>query len=418
MICNTIVLHVAVTLSTQNQMYTFSSGMVSHELQAVFPCLKVSSSSKGSSCSFKAPAEAVALVDLLQMAPRLLQSVCPKTMATLSSTCKQLRSMVHEHVTSVSIIQHNGHGTQYQITELQALTNGHWPHLQRLNIKYRAKLEMAAIRQLSKGPWSSLTSLDLSRNALSADAMSQLVLGKWPALKCLNLSYNRLDTAAIALLTQADWPLEDLQLSDNRIGVEAMQELIQGRWPKLSQLTLRWNNLNAHTIAVLAQLQWPLQYLDLGHNLLDANAMTHLGRGSQPNLETAIWAGNCIAPAETIGKLGEVAWPHLVSLNLSRILLRGADIAGLCNAYWPRLSTVDLAGNCLDELSMMFLVKADWPELKHLDLSENSLDDVAVEILSHNRWHDLERLVLQLNHELTRNAARFLSISQQRVAVF
>ena len=392
--------------------------MVACELQAVPTCLEVSSSSKGSACSLKAPAEPAALIDILQMAPRLLQSLCPKTMATLSSTSKQLRCMVHEHATSVSIIQHNGHGTQYQITELQVLTNGNWPHLQRLNIKYRAKLEMAAIRQLSKASWSSLTNLDLSRNCLSADAISQLVLGKWPALKRLNLSYNRLDADAIALLTQADWPLEELQLSDNKIDVEAMEQLIQGRWPKLSQLTLRWNNLNTRTIAVLAQVQWPLQYLDLGHNPLDANAMTHLGRGRWPNLETLIWAGNCVAPAETIGKLCEAAWPHLVSLNLNRVLLSGADIAGLCNAYWPKLSIVDLASNCLDELSMMFLVKADWPKLTHLDLSENFLDDAAVEVLSRNSWHNLERLIFRLNDELTQRAASFLSVEQRRVAVF
>ena len=392
--------------------------MVARELQPVLPCLKVSSSSSnGSACSFKAPAEPVALIDILQMAPRLLQSLCPKTMATLSSTSKQLRCLVHEHVTSVSIIQHNGHGTQYQITELQVLTNGNWPHLQRLNIKYRAKLEMAAIRQLSKASWISLTSLDLSRNSLSTDAISQLVLGKWPALKHLNLSYNRLDTAAIALLTQADWPLEELQLSDNRIGVEAMEELIQGRWPKLSQLTLRWNNLNSQTIAVLAEVLWPLRYLDLGQNPLNAHAMEHLGRGRWPNLETLIWAGNCVAPAETIGKLCKAAWPHLVSLNLSRVLLSGADIAGLCSAYWPKLSEIDLASNCLDEVSMMYLVKADWPELKHLDLSENFLDDAAVEILAHNSWRKLERLVLRLNGDLTKNATSFLSIEQQRVAV-
>ena len=391
--------------------------MVARERQPVLPGLEVSSSNKGSACSFEPPAGPVALLDILQMAPRLLQSLCPKTMATLASTSKQLHCLVHGYVTSVSIIQHNGHGTPYQITELQVLTNGNWPRLQRLNIKYRAKLEMAAIRQLSKASWSSLTSLDLSRNSLSTDAISQLVLGKWPALKRLNLSCNRLDSAAIALLTQAEWPLEELQLSDNRIGVEAMEELIQGRWPKLSQLTLRWNKLNSQTVAILAEANWPLRYLDLGQNPLDANAMAHLGRGRWPNLATLIWAGNCLAPAETIGELCKAAWPHLVSLNLSKVLLSGAEIAGLCNAYWPKLSMVDLAGNCLDEVSMMYLVKADWPELKHLDLSENFLDDAALEILAHNSWHKLERLVLRLNDYLTQNATSFLSIEQQRVVV-
>lgn len=325
--------------------------------------------------------------------------------------------MVHEHVTTISIIQHNGHGTQYQMTELQVLTNGSWPHLQNLNIKYRAKLETTAIRQLSKAVWSSLTSLDLSRNSLGADAISQLVLGKWPALSRLNLSYNRLDAAAIAWLNQADWPVEELQLSDNRIDAEAMEELVQGRWPKLSRLTLRWNRLDAHSSAILASARWPLRHLDLGNNWLDANAMTQLGRGTWPELETLVWLGNRIGEsAEINGKLCEAAWLHLVSLNMCQCVLSEADISGLCKAHWPKLSTVNLASNCLDEVSMTYLVRTDWPALKYLDLSTNLLDDAAVKILSHNTWHKLEYLGLQGNDELTQNAASFLRSEQQHVA--
>ena len=283
--------------------------MVPCEAQPVQPCHKVSSSSKGSACSVRPAAEPLALTDMLQLAPELLQSLCPKAMATLSSASKQLRSIVHQHVTSISIIQHNGHGTQYQITELQVLTDGNWPHLKHLNIKYRAKLEMAAITQLSKASWSSLTSLDLSRNSLGTDAISQLVLGMWPALKRLNLDHNRLDTAAIALLNQADWPLEELHISDNRLDADAMEVLVQGSWPKLTKITLRWNRLNADSVAVLAKVQWPLQYLDLSSNLLDVNAMTHLGRGRPLDTEALIVAGNGIAPAKSFGTWCEAAWP-------------------------------------------------------------------------------------------------------------
>ena len=32
---------------------------------------------------------------------------------------------MHDYVTSISILQDNAHGTQYQISELQVLANGH-----------------------------------------------------------------------------------------------------------------------------------------------------------------------------------------------------------------------------------------------------------------------------------------------------
>ena len=329
--------------------------MASSELRPVLPCLKVSSSRTGSVCSVRAAAESVALTDILQMAPRLLQSLCPKTMAALSSTSRQLRSIVHEHATSIRIrhynAKYNGPRAQSQIAELQVLSNGNWPHLQHLSIWFRDHMEMGAITQLSTASWSSLTSLDLSDTELGADAMSQLVLGKWPALKHLNLSFDSLDAAAIASLTQADWPLEELQLGYNRIGAAALQNLAQGRWPKLAHLDLKMNHLNVDTIAVLAKVQWPLQHLNLAHNALYAGDLTHLG------------AGNGVAPAETIGKLYDaVAWPQLVSLDLEYNHLRGADVAGLCMAHWPTLSLLNLEGNYLDKVSMTYLIKADWPD--------------------------------------------------------
>lgn len=343
----------------------------------------------------------------------------PKTMATLSATSRQLHSLVHGHVTSISIIQHNGHGTQYQIMEMQALTSGSWPHLQRLNIKYRAKLEAAAITQLSKASWSSLVSLDMSRNSLGADAMSQLVKGNWPALKQLNLSSNRLDTAAMVWLTQADWSLEELHLSDNRIDLEAMQELIQGRWPKLTQLTLRWNKLDAHTIAVLAKAEWPLRQLELGQNSLDANAMTLLAEAPWHDLESLGLAGNCLlqTPAAAMARC-QAAWPNLVNLDLSNCCLGGADMAGLCTASWPKLSSVHLWDNCFDEISVTHLVKTYWPALNFLCLRSNCLDDAAVKILVHSSWPQLEYLDLRENNALTQDAINFVSNVLRCVAVF
>ena len=153
-----------------------------------------------------------AFTDVLQTAPRLLQLLNSQALARLSSTSRQLRSLVHEHVTSITILEHNGYGTEYQITELEILVHGIWPQLQHLNLKYRARLEPGAVAQLARAQWSNLVTLDLSRNSLGEAAMSQLIAGHWPALKAINLSHNKLDTAAISWLTKAEWPLESLEL--------------------------------------------------------------------------------------------------------------------------------------------------------------------------------------------------------------
>ena len=177
------------------------------------------------------------------------------------------------------------------------------------------------------------------------NAMSQLVLGKWPALRCLDLSHNGLDTAAtgrsqwaISLLTQADWPLENLQLSDNRIDAEAVK--------------------------ILTTAQWPLRHLDLGHNQLDSSALSHLCSGRWPDLQTLVLAKNVLgACVHATAPLCQTDWLHVVSVDLSECLLITADIAGLCKAHWPNLSLLDLSCNVLDEASMTHLVKSNWPEL-------------------------------------------------------
>ena len=152
------------------------------------------------------------LTDVLHTAPRLLQLLDSRSLAAFASCNKHLRSLVHHHVTKISIVEHSGYGLQYQITVLERFTNGGWPQLQSLNLKFRARLEPAAIRQLAKGNWPKLVSLDLSRNSLNAGAIAALIAGNWPALKSLNLSHNKLDATALQWLAEPQWPLESLDL--------------------------------------------------------------------------------------------------------------------------------------------------------------------------------------------------------------
>lgn len=303
----------------------------------------------------------------------------------MSATSRQLRCLVHDQVTSITIVQYRERDTQYQFEHLQLLVSGRWPCLQCLKIEYREKPDTQAIRQLNK-----TASLDLSINLLGVEAMSQLVLGNWPALKHLELSHNKLDTTAIALLAQADWPLEVLQLGDNRIDVEAVK--------------------------ILTAAQWPLRQLDLGQYWLDGGALLHLCSGRWPDLQTLVLARNCLgARVHPTAQLCQTDWQHLVSVNLSNCLLFNADI--LLAGALAKAVHLDLSCNGLDEVSMTHVVKSMWPELKCLYLGNNLLNDAAGKVLSHNYWHKLEYLDLQFNVFLTQDAASLLSIEQRRVAV-
>ena len=266
------------------------------------------------------------------------------------------------------------------------LVSGRWPCLQRLVFGFRENLDTRDVRQLSKALLCKTANPDLTMKFPGVNAMSQLVLGKWPALRCL-------DTVAISLLTRADWPLENLKLSDNRIDAEAVK--------------------------ILTTAQWPLRHLDLGHNQLHSSALSHLCSGRWPDLQTLVLAKNVLgACVHATAPLCQTDWLHLVSVDLSECLLMKADIAGLCKAHWPNLSLLDLSCNVLDEASMTHLVKSNWPELNSLFLGNNFLNDAAVKVLSHNHWHKLEYLDLQFDIFLTHHAASLLSNEQRRIAVF
>lgn len=384
-------------------------------------CTSVSQASSGtnmSTCNPKTSVRGSVLVDVMQMAPTLLQSLGSAEVGTLSATCRQLRRLVHRHATKITIVSHcwdKSYDTRCPVTELQVLANGGWPCLRCLNVQYHARLETGAIRHLTTASWSSLASLDLSRNSLGADAVSQLVLGKWPSLSFLNLSYSNLNSDAMTLLSKAEWPLEILKLSGNRIRVEGMQELIQGSWPKLTQISLQQSEMNADVIKVLATAWWPLQQLDLSYNALDndaALAMTEVARGKWPELKELKLAGNLLS-AQAIENLCQANWPHLASLDLSKCGLNGAEIAGLCRLPGLRLLDLDLTGNQLNKLSMAHLVKSDWPALKYLRLGGNFLDEAAVKTLLRKTWQGLEFLDCKFNFELTQDAVALLRVEHR-----
>lgn len=127
--------------------------------------------------------------------------------------------------------------------------------------------------------------------------MSELVLGQWPALRYLDLSQTCIAPAATAELKQAAWPLEILKLNDNMFLLGVMEELVQGKRPRLKQLDLQGNFLRTNSCAALAKAPWPLQHLHLGNNFIgEAADLTYCSSSRWLELQTLELAGNMLSP--------------------------------------------------------------------------------------------------------------------------
>ena len=178
-----------------------------------------------------AASNSLGLLDLLQQTPRLAEILLQnrKTAIALCRTSRAARALIQDHVTAVQVLEHNGYDLQYQIEAMKKLVNGRWPHLQKLDIKYRAKLRYEAIAIPGHANWPSLTTLSLSRKSLEASAVQHLLHGDWPKLKSLDLSHNSLGAVGMAWLSKANWPcLQTLVLSDVQLNAEAVEELSKG----------------------------------------------------------------------------------------------------------------------------------------------------------------------------------------------
>ena len=101
-----------------------------------------------------------------------------------------------------------------------------------------------------------------------------------PRLEMLSLESNKLGAAAVTLLANADWPLQLrlLCLSDNHLNNTALACLAQKPWPRLHNLYIDGNDIDAVGIQHLKQQSWPaLSTLNIGKNMLCAATWQALG---------------------------------------------------------------------------------------------------------------------------------------------
>ncbi|KAL3151642.1 hypothetical protein ABBQ38_012632 [Trebouxia sp. C0009 RCD-2024] len=262
-------------------------------------------------------------------------------------------------------------------------------------------LSMATVAEISKGNWSSLTSvslqqcrlgsqglsilvqadwpglqhLDVSRNCIDAGGMALLAKGNWPLLTQLGLSSNHsIDAVAIAHLSATKWPLEELRLGRMLITAAGAAELAKLQLPRLANISLCGAGLTAAAMSGLAEAEWlRLSSLSISFNNLDAAAMQHLFRMQLPALELLdLTHANLTEEGAYWLALGR--WPLLSILNLSDNKLNAKGVEHITSGVWPNLQCLSLDGNPIGDGGAQQLTKGDWPLLHRLTVGLGMLE--------------------------------------------
>lgn len=240
-----------------------------------------------------------------------------------------------------------------------------WPDMSSFSLQ-NGKLpafSIAIIAQLTKGNWTSLTSLSLGDCGLSAQGVSLLIQGNWPALKTLHLTQNCLDAEAMALLAKGNWPLlSNLQLCYNPIlNTVAIRHLSAATW-SLRDLGLSYTPVSAAMAIELAKLQ---QLCNLTKTCLENTGMT----------------------AASMSELSRADWPLLGHFDISRNDLDAAALHHLGMMCVPQLEVLALAWANITSQGAYWLAQVSRPLLKSLDLSYNELDAEAARHIASGCTH-------------------------------
>ena len=218
------------------------------------------------------------LSGLLIELPEILDSLPVGSLKAMLSTSRSLRSLIHTFASRMAI------ATQKDASLLLCRT---WPNLRHLQIC--GTLQCTHMQKLCKDSWSNLTSLNLSRAKLSLPCLQLLAQGSWQSLTHLNLSQNKLYGPHMKALHSGTWPtLKVLVLTECSLNRYSMSYLASGPWHQLEVLGLGYNRLTDAEIAKLSKAKWPqLKELNLtaGFSWLKAPAaLQHISMADWPKV--------------------------------------------------------------------------------------------------------------------------------------
>jgi hypothetical protein len=132
--------------------------------------------------------------------------------------------------------------------------------------------------------------LRLRQTQLGDAGIVALARGALPALRVLELYNSKFGVEGAQALAAVAWPLEELELSGNKLGDTGVRALAAGTLPKtLRVLKLHSTDLSDAGIAALARASWPaLEELELFSDKLGAGTATALAGAAMPCLRRLV----------------------------------------------------------------------------------------------------------------------------------
>ena len=240
-----------------------------------------------------------------------------------------------------------------------------------------------AMQPLAKGAWPKLYHIDLSNNLIDQSAMTTLILGDWPSLGELNLVNNPLLVAdAIALIFEAaSWKvLSTVNLQGVKLkfaGVHALKQLQSVKRTVLGSTDLQLADMSQSSL-----VSWPyLQELVLTNNKMGTSAVVALTAATMPRL-TNLDLGSSSLDAAAAAQLIDSKWPQLERLCLKDNDLTDDAMAALAKCRWPNLRYLSLPGNHISAVGVEHLMHSEWPQLGSLSLDIRGLCIATRDILA------------------------------------
>jgi len=249
----------------------------------------------------------------------------------------------------------------------------------------------------------SLHALHLRACGLTDADLHTLAGQHLPAIHTLDLARNALTADGLCTLSTASWwpQLETLALSRNR--------LAEPTPPRTTAKSARPNPTKSPPQADSptpdpARLAAALTSLDLGHNHLSDDGLARLAPLlGAPTLKRLGLGGNALSATDTLRAF--LSQPQaLEALDLSAANLGDARLEPLLRGLGTaNLRDLGLSGNRLGTPAVLALLRHDWPALQRLDLSHNRLDSGALQALLEAQRHGVEAplralVTLELGH--------------------
>ena len=329
---------------------------------------------------------AVTTFDVVQQAPRFLESLTPEGVKALTATCAQLRQGFRSSVTVIQV-------TNEQDTAL--LCADKWPSLVMVvtsttfALGDRLYSDRFKSNLIDKG-WSIIVLLQLL-NSLN-DPTNWMSAGQQNVALIVSASHQSspdIDTKAhgsalarFATKWEAKTRSMYMNLESKSVHMQPSKHLQFSKWPCLESITSHGNYDSALPTSCFShESSSHLQFATLSLCSLDAEAVQSLITVCPLLFGLTLAACKPEAAVTVLKCLSQARFSSLHELNLSQNLLGCSGVQLLSSCHLPALQSLTLDDTNLNALAAMYLAQGQWPNLQQLHLFDNQLNVEAIAYL-------------------------------------